>query len=296
MGVGAVIAASFLRVLLARRSICDDDIASPLPSGYHDLRGSMVKNIPLLAGLFTVGCVFAQVPAPLPSVRIILVGDSTVAVKSGWGPGFCADVIPQLTCVNMAKGGRSTSSYRAEGSWAEVMDQLKRNAQFSATYVLIQFGHNDQPGKPGRSTDLATEFPANLRQYVEDVKATGAQAVLITSLTRRSFKDGKVKDNLLPWADATKRVAAAESVPVLDLNADSIAAVNQMGQAEANTLAMAPPPALVVPATNAVERKGEAASLFDYTHLGEKGSAYFGRMVANELIAAVPNLQPYIKP
>jgi lysophospholipase L1-like esterase len=235
-----------------------------------------------------------------------------MAVKSGWGPGFCADVIPQLTCLNMAKGGRSTSSYRAEGSWAQVMDQLKRNSQFSATYVLIQFGHNDQPGKPGRSTDLATEFPANLTQYVEDVKATGAQAVLLTSLTRRSFKDGKVKNDLLPWADATKRVGAAEGIPVLDLNADSVAAVEKMGPAEANTLAMAPPPPAVAesavsgnsapapkapaPAANATERQGEAAPLFDYTHLGEKGSAYFGRMVANELIAAVPALGPYVKP
>jgi lysophospholipase L1-like esterase len=270
----------------------------------------MIKSSVFPAAAFlTAALAFAQAPAP---VRIILVGDSTVAVKSGWGPGFCADVVPQLTCVNMAKGGRSTSSYRAEGSWAQVMDQLKRNSEFAATYVLIQFGHNDQPGKPGRSTDLATEFPANLRQYVEDVKSTGGKAVLITSLTRRSFRDGKVKDDLLPWADATRKVAAEEGVPALDLNADSLAAVNQMGPVEANTLAMAPPPPIVaqsaasgnsvaapkapVPPPNAVERKGEAAPEFDYTHLGDKGSAYFGRMVANELIAAVPALQAYIKP
>ncbi len=93
-------------------------------------------------------------------IRIILVGDSTVAPNNGWGPGFCADVTPQVTCVNMAKNGRSTSSYRAEGSWDHVMEALKDNSRFHATYVMIQFGHNDQPGKEGRSTDLATEFPA----------------------------------------------------------------------------------------------------------------------------------------
>jgi lysophospholipase L1-like esterase len=272
-------------------------------------KSALTRILVAAAACFTAALACAQSPAP---VRIILVGDSTVAVKSGWGPGFCDDVTPQLTCLNMAKGGRSTSSYRAEGSWKQVMDQLKLNSRFAGTYVLIQFGHNDQPGKPGRSTDLATEFPANLRQYVQDVKSTGAQPVLITSLTRRSFKDGKVKDDLLPWADATKKVAAEEGVPVLDLNADSIAAVNQMGPVEANTLAMAPPPPIVaasaasgnsvsapkapVPAPGTVERKGEAAPEFDYTHLGAKGSAFFGRMVANELIAAIPALQPYIKP
>ena len=49
-----------------------------------------------------------------------------MAVKSGWGPGFCGEVVSsEVTCSNMAKGGRSSSSYRAEGSWAQVMERLK---------------------------------------------------------------------------------------------------------------------------------------------------------------------------
>jgi lysophospholipase L1-like esterase len=251
----------------------------------------------------------AAAQSPPPSVRIILVGDSTMAVKSGYGPGFCADVVPQATCINMAKGGRSTSSYRAEGSWAQVMDQLKRNAEFKDTYVLIQFGHNDQPGKPGRSTDLATEFPVNLQHYVEDVKSTGARTVLVTPLTRRSFRDGQLRNDLEPWAAATKKVAVEENVPVLDLNAESAAAIQKMGPVEANTLAMAPPPQAIaesaasgnsvsvpktpLPSNNVVERKGEAAPLFDYTHLGAKGAEFFGGMVADELTQAVPELKPY---
>ena len=260
-------------------------------------------------------------PAQLPPVRIIVVGDSTTAVKSGWGPAFAADVVPQVTCVNLAKGGRSSGSYRAEGSWAKVLNELTNQAGFKATYVLIQFGHNDQPGKPGRSTDLAAEFPVNMRRYAQEVAAAGARPVLITPLTRRWFTNGLVKNDLAPWADATKKVAADLGIPVLDLNADSAAAVQKMGPVEANMLAMAPPPALVAesaasgnsaaapktnstpdassaagPGNNAVERKGEAAPAFDYTHLGPKGSKLFARMVADELIKAVPDLKPYIKP
>ena len=204
---------------------------------------------------------------------------------------------------------------------------MKSNTNFKVTYVLIQFGHNDQPGKAGRSTNVTNEFPANIRQYVSDVVSNGAKPILITPLTRRWFTDGKVRNDLVPWADATKKVAAEMGVPVLDLNADSVAAVQKMGPVEANTLAMAPPPPIVaesaasgnsVPApktvastnsasastnsvasvsgNNVVERHGEAAPVFDYTHLGAKGSAFFARMVADELTKAVPELQPYIKP
>lgn len=242
----------------------------------------------------------------LPPVRILLVGDSTVALKNGWGPGFCARAASEVQCINLARNGRSSGSYRAEGLWDGVMEELRRPA--GKTWVLIQFGHNDQPGKPGRSTDLRTEFPANLRRYVEEARAAGANPVLITPLTRRTFRNGKVADDLGPWADAARRVAREAGVPLLELNADSLAAVQAMGGREANTLAMAPPPQVVdagdpdnsvsapKPAPNTAEPNGETPPVFDYTHLGPKGSAFFGAMVWGELTAAVPELNPYLKP
>jgi lysophospholipase L1-like esterase len=269
-----------------------------------------VKNrmVPGAIAVTAMAALLSGQTQPQAPVRIILVGDSTTALHNGWGPGFCAIVTSQVTCMDLAKNGRSTSSYRAEGSWATVMNDLKSNSSFRATYVLIQFGHNDQPGKLGRSTDLATEFPANLRRYVEEVKAAGGKPVLITPLTRRSFQNGTLKNDLVPWADAARKVAVEESVPVLELNAESAAAVQKMGPVEANTLAMAPPPAEVeagarngnspsVPKPpSAVEPNGDPVPVFDYTHLGAKGAAFFGRMVADELVHAAPELRPYIKP
>ena len=149
--------------------------------------------------------------AALTQVRIILVGDSTMAVQSGWGPGFCALLPPRVECINLARSGRSSLSYRAEGAWDNVMDVLKRKSEYKASYVLIQFGHNDQPGKPGRSTDVATEFPANLTRFVEEVRSAGAKPVLITPLERRVFQNGKLSNGLLAWADATRHVAASEA-------------------------------------------------------------------------------------
>lgn len=261
----------------------------------------------LCAILAVAATAVAQTGAPpaRAKARIILVGDSTVASRTGWGNSFCLDYAPETACVNKARGGRSTKSYREDGSWADVLQMLARNGDYAATYVLIQFGHNDQPGKPGRSTDLATEFPVNLKRYVEEVRAAGATPVLVTSLSRRQFgPDGRVKDGLQPWADATIKVAAEERAPLVDLHADSLAAINKMGPEDANTLAMAPPPgppatdtpvpaAVISPAP--VAKPGEPVPTFDYTHLGKKGAELFAKMVAIDLARAVPDLRSAIK-
>ena len=255
----------------------------------------------LAFGLSMLGAsAYGDEPRP---VRFILVGDSTMAKTSGYGNAFCERVIVADTCLNLARAGRSSASFRREGRWNEVEGLLRGGAAYRATYVLIQFGHNDQPGKPGHSTDLATEFPANMMRYVREVKALGGVPVLVTPLTRRNFVAGRLDNNLRPWADAVLDVARQEHVPVLDLNADSHAAVQAMGQDEADTLAVEPRPAgwvgpAVLPGApgygRATPEHAQPASMprtaFDRTHLGKKGAGYFAAMVESELIKAVPGL------
>lgn len=235
---------------------------------------------------------------PNKPVRFILVGDSTMASTSGYGDAFCARVNRANTCINLAKGGRSSASFRAEGRWDEVEGLLRGGAAYRATYVLIQFGHNDQPGKPGRSTDVKTEFPVNMNRYAQEVKALGGIPLLVTPLTRRTFKDGMLENGFGPWNDAIRAAAAAQQVPLLDLNAESHAAVQAMGQDEADTLAMVPRPADygVPQAAGKVEVAGAAKTAFDRTHLGAKGAAYFSRMVMDEVKRAVPELAGQFKP
>jgi len=244
----------------------------------------------LLLGALFAGAVTAQTPpAPASSTppavkgettanvatgpRMILVGDSTMAPRSGYGNALCAR-FQQVACINLARGGRSSKSFRAEGLWDTVLSLLGERSDNGAkqkTLVLIQFGHNDQPGKPGRSTDLATEFGPNMAGYVKDVKATGAEVLLITPLTRRTFKDGELSNDLRPWAEMLMKVGAEQGVPVFDLNAVSHAAVAAMGQPGADTLAEAPP-------------------RFDRTHLGPKGAALFSEQVMEGLIRLRPEL------
>ncbi|MFY9513183.1 MAG: rhamnogalacturonan acetylesterase, partial [Rubrivivax sp.] len=176
---------------------------------------------------------------------------------------------------NLGRGGRSTLSYRAEGLWDRALARVKARPAGTAAVVLLQFGHNDQPGKPGRSTDLATEYPANLARYVSEARAAGAQPLLLTPLTRRSFdKDGLLQDDLQPWAEAMRRVAREQQVPLLDLHALSAALVRELGSTGADALAQAAP--------------GQPG--FDRTHVGARGACFFAEIVSRELAGLLPAL------
>ena len=255
-------------------------------------------------------------PTPIRASKIVLVGDSTTAVQGGWGPAFCArHVTSFLSCINLARGGRSTYNYRAEGSWALAEAEM-RTPGYARTWVLVQFGHNDQPGKPGRSTELQREFPDNLRRYVREIRAAGAQPVLLTPLTRRQFADGVLIDDLAPWAEAVRTVAIEMQVPLVDLHARSRVVVQALGPVAAMPLAQAAAtpaqvsaalggttvgaaPVAGAPAAQnnaATEPMGQAKVAFDYTHLGPDGAALFATLVTEELARQVPSLRPLLIP
>lgn len=233
------------------------------------------------------------------TIRVILVGDSTMSPRSGYGDALCQRFKTNVSCINLARGGRSSSSFRVEGLWNNVQNLLRAGGNYSATYVLIQFGHNDQPGKPGRSTDLLTEFPVNMANYAKEVKDLGGIPVLITPLTRRTFHNDVLENNLLPWSEAIKKVAKEYNVALLDLNAESYAAVQAMGPVDADSLAMSPPPENLQGTssidTNKVERVGSAKTDFDRTHLGAKGAALFSKMVEDLFKIVVPTSSFHFK-
>ncbi len=255
-----------------------------------------------LACLAMAGGVPAQAAGDAAKpARLILVGDSTMATRSGYGDALCQRLRAGVACINLARGGRSSGSFRAEGRWDDVQALLRDGAPFSASYVLIQFGHNDQPGKPGRSTDLVTQFPQNIARYVSEARALGGVPVLVTPLTRRSFKGQYLRDDLGPWASEVRRVAKETGTLLVDLNKISADAVQAMGSSEADTLAQAPPPdpnaAPVVAAPGAaVEPQGTPKTSFDRTHVGAKGAALFSGMVASELQRQIPALRPAFPP
>ncbi|MCB1277159.1 rhamnogalacturonan acetylesterase [Prosthecobacter sp.] len=205
--------------------------------------------------------------------RIALAGDSTVTDKAGWGAAFAKLLGPNAECLNFAGGGQSSKSFRDTGNWKKVIDS-------KPAFVLIQFGHNDMPGKgPKRETDPATTYPENLGRFIDEARAVGAQPILVTSLTRRTFIDGKIRGELKPWADAATKVAAEKKVPLIDLFTRSVDLHNKMGPTESDKFN---PP-------------GKDAKTTDHTHLNAHGAEIIAGIIAEELRKVAPDCAKLLK-
>jgi lysophospholipase L1-like esterase len=205
-------------------------------------------------------------------IRIALVGDSTVTDGSGWGRGFKKCLTEDVECINAAQNGRSSKSYRAEGRWKPVL-------AMKPDLVLLQFGHNDQPGKgPERESPADTEYRANMRRYVEEARAAGIQPILVTSLVRRKFAaDGTIHSDLCEYVEAVKQAAAETKTPLIDLHDLSLKLCNSLGPAGCKSI-------------DPVDGGKQ-----DTTHLNERGSEIIGKLVAEELVRVVPELAPSIR-
>ncbi len=242
-------------------------------SGKASLLAQIVSTLAAIFWLTQPGSTLrAENPAAERPVRIVLVGDSTVTDGAGWGLAFKQFLNDHAECINTSAGGRSSKSFIDEGKW-------KKALELKGDYYLIQFGHNDEPGKgPERETDPATTFTTNMLRYVAEARAIGAKPILVTSLVRRQWDksgNGKINSSLVPYAEAVKRIAAEHQVPLVDLHARSQELCEAWGREKC--LAFSP-----IKLTNQI----------DNTHLNAKGSVIFARLVVEELRKAVPELAP----
>lgn len=211
--------------------------------------------------------------------KIVLVGDSTVATQGGWGPGFCALLTSNVTCVDDALNGRSTKSYIDEGAWQKALAE-------KGQYYFIQFGHNDQKSDPKRHTDPDTTYSDNLRLFIRQVRAQDAIPILVTPLSRRNYRDGHLitDDGLGDYAAAVRRVAAEEHGTLVDLYVLSTKYLSGMTQAEADRFDRIDHPD--------AKAEGAGGGKPDRTHLNAEGKKVFGRMVAEDVIRREPELGP----
>jgi lysophospholipase L1-like esterase len=212
---------------------------------------------------------------PAESPVIYLAGDSTVANQpaepaASWGQMLPALFDDRIAVANHAKSGATLKSFIADLRLAKVLSGIK-----AGDYLLIQFGHNDQKAQwPQTYADPQHAYPAYLRAFIAEARARGAHPVLVTSPERRNFDDGHIRDTLGEYADAVRRVAAEEGVPLVDLNRDSITLYEAMGEERA---------------AGAFNDEGR-----DRTHHNNYGAWLLARSVAQQLAQAIPALAAHM--
>lgn len=180
---------------------------------------------------------------------IFVAGDSTAASGSsdeqrGWAWAFADYFEPDAVRIeNRARGGRSSRTFITEGHWAGLLADLKEG-----DWVLIQFGHNDggaineePPGstRPVRARgslpgigdeqrvidnvvtgehEIVYTFGHYLRQMVEDVRARGANPVLMSLTVRNIWRDGRLERGSGQFGYWSYQVAREYGIPFIDVS------------------------------------------------------------------------------
>src|SRR5690606_19989230 len=173
---------------------------------------------------------------------IYLIGDSTVRNSNqeycGWG-SLLGDFLDtaKVAVANHAMAGRSTRTFRKEGRWDRVKENMK-----SGDYLLIQFGHNEG-SKPDTTRqgyrgvlrgigqdsvvldwgngemETVRTYGENLRRFVREAKQLGAHPILLSMIPRNQWEEqGHVKRANRDFGLWARQIAEEEQVPFIDLN------------------------------------------------------------------------------
>ncbi|MFV0606999.1 MAG: rhamnogalacturonan acetylesterase [Niabella sp.] len=239
----------------------------------------MKKLLILLAPV----CLLSFMAVKEKKVKIFLAGDSTCAIKStknypetGWGMPFVYFWDSTVTVVNKAKNGRSTSSFRNEGLWQQIIDEGT-----AGDFVFIQFGHNDEvPTKKNYTTEV--EFTNNLIRFVKEARDKKITPVLLTPVARRKFDDkGKIVGTHDVYAQIVRDVAAQEKTPLIDLDVMAQQLYQQLGVEHSKLLFLHLTPG---------EHPNYPNGKEDDTHFNELGARLVAEMVLKEIKEQIPEL------
>lgn len=228
-------------------------------------------------------CCMSFAYLPVKKVTVFLIGDSTMSVKSvsaypetGWGMPFAYFFDSSVTVDNRAQNGRSTRTFLEENRWQPVLDQLKEG-----DYVFIQFGHNDEvPTKKSYTPEDA--FKNNLVKYVTETRNRKAHPVLITPVARRDFDtEGHIRETHAVYAALVRQVAREQDVPLVDLDKDSQALLQQLGPVQSKLLFNHLQPG---------EHPNYPQGKEDNTHFNELGARRMAELVLARLREVQPDL------
>ncbi len=177
---------------------------------------------------------------PSPEVpTIFIAGDSTSAngnpAAVGWGRMLGEYFDPaKIHVVNASRGGRSSRTFVTEGHWDKMLAEVR-----AGDVVLIQFGHNDGgpinhervargslPGLGEETEDIDNlhtgepetvhTFGWYMRKMIGEVRAKGAQPILLSLTVRNYWDEGQVERGSGDYDTWIRALAEAEQVPFID--------------------------------------------------------------------------------
>lgn len=177
---------------------------------------------------------------------LYLIGDSTVKNGKGrgdgglWGWGnYLGNYFDttKISVENDALGGTSSRTFQSMGLWDKVLAKIQ-----PGDYVIMQFGHNDSSPlddtarargtikgtgdeqkeiyNPIRKMqEVVHTYGWYMRKFVNEAKAKGATAIIVSPIPRNSWKDGKInRNNVDSYGSWSKEVAAQTGAYFIDLN------------------------------------------------------------------------------
>ncbi len=146
---------------------------------------------------------------------IYMIGDSTMCnysasyyPRAGWGQ-MLGNYFDETKVVvdNRAVSGRTTKWFKDKGEFDKILATIK-----PGDYLMMQFGHNDQKEKANISI---ADYKANLKYFVDSVKAKGATPIICSSITRRNYNETGAYD---PTIGSLGEYPAAAMATAMELN------------------------------------------------------------------------------
>jgi lysophospholipase L1-like esterase len=216
------------------------------------------------------------VPENTGPERLVIVGDSTACIYDqsmpyrGWGMFIPYYLRQTLEVVNLARPGRSVSTYMLEGSWKGALKEKPK-------FILIQFGTNDshdQHSKEG--VDAEVSYPMFLNKYINAALSISAIPVLISPAHPRIFNTkGKMLDVLGPYERSMRDVAQKRGVAMVDLYTASAELYEQLGEQASKQFE---------PMKN------------DTVHFNVLGAKTMAELIMRRLVKVEPRIVPYLGP
>jgi len=153
---------------------------------------------------------------------IYLCGNSTVVDQNNepwasWGQMITRWFGPKVAISNHAESGLTARTFIGSFRLDKILTTLKKG-----DYVFVEFGHNDEKEKkPGDGAWYHYQY--QLKIFVDQVRAKGAEIVFCTPTQRRAFNDDKktLRNTHGDFPAAMKMVAEKEDVPLIDLNSST---------------------------------------------------------------------------